>query len=252
MKFDHIVIHVDSDPNELQALEDSASRLGYPFDPFSGKKNRDFCSANINIGEEYLEVVHLARAGVKTWQPQWTSQYDSGHRGAYCIFLEVEDVERTAVALKKSSFAARGPAVITYPGLLGLLPKKSPFTIYYLSNFPGAALQLALMQYDSPEARVRFQKSLNPNAQENDILGIRLVDIALPDLSGSLPLLQAVFPGLEKEEDAQVCRIEKTRFAFRQSSDADSHLRLQTVTSRRANIGGSFKIENVEVLTAGG
>jgi hypothetical protein len=153
MRLDHIVIHIDNDLVRLHAMKNSLTELGYPFDPKSGKGNNEFKATNINIGSEYLEIIRLLKPNVQSWMPMWARNYDSGQRGAYCIFLEVDDVERSAVSLKKAGVRLRGPATLTYPALFGMLRQEAPYMIYYLPNFPDSTLQLALMQYKPPRAR---------------------------------------------------------------------------------------------------
>jgi hypothetical protein len=251
MQFDHIVIHVDNDAVQLQALQQTLNEQGYPFNPDAGRRSPSLRVSSINIGDEYIEVVRLRRAS-KSWMPLWTRFYDQGLRGAYCIFLEVDDVERTAVALKKAGVAARGPAKIHYPRLMGLIRPPAPYFIYYLPEFPGTHLQLALMQYNKPGDRERFQETLVPNAQRNGINGIRRVAVDLPGLEESLPMLRLVFPDLRQEDDCWVSLAGKTRLAFGADPQAKTRLHLHAVTSQRHHLGKSFQIENVTVSTTGG
>lgn len=252
MRLDHIVIHVDHDPKQMDSLRDSINAQGYPFDPDKGKRSGELRSSSINIGPDYLEVVRLLKPNVQSWMPMWVRDYDSGHRGAYCIFLEVEDVERTAVQLKKAGIRARGPAVLTYPALAGILRVESPYFIYYMPNFPDSHLQLALMQYKAKEGRETFQATMHPNADENGIKGIRRVEVELPNLDESMEMLQKIFPEMRLENGDWVAALEKQRLVFRRSPDAGTHLRIHTVTSQRVNVGNKFAISNVEVITTGG
>lgn len=252
MRLDHIVIHVDNDSKQIEAFSESINAQGYPFDPEKGRRSGELRSSTVNIGPDYLEVVRLMKPNAQSWMPVWVRDYDSGHRGAYCIFLEVEDVERTAVALKKAGVRARGPAVLTYPTLGGILRAESPYFIYYLPNFPDSHLQLALMQYKAKDGRETFQAALRPNSDENGIKGIRRVEIDLPNLDESMEMLQKVFPEMRLENNDWVAVLEKQRLVFRRSPDAGTHLRVYTVTSQRANVGRKFAISNVEVITSGG
>lgn len=252
MRLDHIVIHVDNDSKQMEALQDSINAQGYPFDPEKGKRSGELRSSNINIGPDYLEVVRLLKPNAQSWMPVWVRDYDSGHRGAYCIFLEVDDVERLAVALKKAGVRARGPAVLTYPALAGILRQESPYFIYYLPNFPDSHLQLAIMQYKEKDGHETFQMGMHPNADENGIKGIRRVEIELPNLDESMEMLQKVFPEMRLENGDWVAAMDKQRLVFRRSPDAGTHVRVHTVTSQRANVGKKFSISNVEVITTGG
>jgi hypothetical protein len=252
MRFDHIVLHVDNDTQKLQALKEMLNSQGYPFDPAQSKRNTEFGSSNINIGSEYIEIVRIFKPKSKSWMPLWATAYDQGQRGAFCIFIEVEDVERTAVALKRTGIPMRGPAVLAYPALLGLLRLETPYFCYYFPNFPGSGLQLALMQYKKKVARDMFQVGMVPNAIQNGINGIRRVEVALPNLAESMDMLQKTFPDLQQENSAWASQLEKTRFLFNQSPDEDTHIRLSTVTSQRAYIGNKSQIDNVELVTLGG
>jgi hypothetical protein len=252
MRFDHIVIHVDNDLQKLQSLQQSLNALGYPFDPAKGKHNKEYRVSNINIGEEYIEVVRLLKPGVRSWMPVWANAYDSGERGAFCIFLEVEDVERTAVAIKKAGVPARGPTVLNYPYFFGLLQNEAPYMIYYLPTFSGSSLQIALMQYRSQGARRSFQAGLRPNAEKNGVQGIRRVEVQLPNFEESIDIIRKLFPDLYQENSAWTSLLEKTRLAFSASPDAATHVRLCTVTSQRSNLGSEFKIDGVELITTGG
>jgi hypothetical protein len=252
MRFDHIVIHVDNDIQKLSALQQALNPHGYPFDPTQGKRNKEIWVSTINVGNEYIEIVRLLKPTVRSWMPLWVNAYERGQRGAFCVFIEVEDVERTAVALKKGGIPARGPAVLTYPALFGLLNLESPYFIYYLPTFPGSSLQIALMQYKKPAARESFQVGLYPNASEKGINGIRRVEIQLPTLDDSMDMLRKVFPDLYLENYAWAVQLEKTRLVFGQSPDADTHVRLCTVTSQKALLGKEFQIDNVNLITTGG
>lgn len=252
MRIDHIVIHVDNDPQKVQRLSETMNPLGYPFDPEKGKRNNDYRSNNIPIGSEYIEIVRILKPEAQSWMPLWAHYYDEGKRGAYCIFLEVEDVERTAVAIKRSGIRLRGPAVLTYPGLLGLLRTEAPYIIYYLPTFPDTHLQLALMQYKKQQARESFIAGMGPNANDQGINGIRRVEVELPNLDESTEMLQKVFSSLQIEGGEWIATLEKQRMIFRSSADQEAHVRIQTVTSQKAKVGNTFQVDNVEVITTGG
>jgi hypothetical protein len=257
MRLDHIVIHIEKDPQALRALKEAANTQGYPYETERGSRGFALRSSRINIGDEYLEIVQLLRRGVKSWVPWWASSYDAGKRGAYCLFFEVEDVERAAVALKKAGVEAVGPAVLSYPALMGLLNPTAPYLIYYLPAFPGTHLQIALMQYTSPETRTAALNALQPNAQRVGVNGIRRVEVSLPDLPGSLPLLEKVFPDLQpasrgEGQDCYEAQADKARLVFNPSAAGDASLKLFTITSQRRMLGRQFRVENVEVITSGG
>ena len=252
MRIDHIVIHTDNDAQKLQALKETSNSFGYPFDPETGKKNNEYRVSNINIGAEYIEVVRMLKSGAQSWMPLWTRYYDEGKRGAFCIFLELDDVERTAVALKRAGIRLRGPAMLTYPAWMGLFRLEAPYQIYYLPNFPETHLHLALMQYTKPEKRESSMAALLPNARDNGINGIRRVEIELPNLDESSETLQKVFTSLQLESGEWTANLDKQRLVFRSSPDQHAHVRVQTVTSKKAHIGQKFQLDNVEVITSGG
>jgi hypothetical protein len=252
MRFDHIVLHVDNDIQKLQLLQETINSQGYPFNPAQGKHNKDYWVSTINVGSEYIEIVRILRPDIHSWMPLWANAYEHGQRGAFCIFLDVEDVERTAVALKKAGIQTRGPAVLNYPAFFGLLQAEAPYFIYYLPVFPNSSLQIALMQYKKQGARESYQAGLLPNANENGISGIRRVEIQLPNLAESMDMINKVFPDLYQEKDAWASLLEKTRLVFSSSPDIETHIRLCTVTSQRVNLGNAFQIDNVELVTTGG
>jgi hypothetical protein len=252
MRLDHIVIHVDNEIQNLTEMKQALNAQGYPFDPGQGKRNSNFCASPIHIGCEYIELVRMKRPRAKTWMPYWVEKYKNGQRGAFCIFIEIEDVERTAVAIKKAGIKAYGPTVLTYPGLFGLGHAESPYFIYYLPDFPGSTLQIALMQYRKKGGREAFQARMLPNAIENGIHGIRRVEVALPNLEESLDMLHKVFPDLQDENGIWAAQVDKARFWFSQSADEETHIRLSTVTSQRGYVGNKSQIHNVELVTLGG
>lgn len=252
MRFDHIVVHVDNDPEKLKSLQATLNEQGYFFDPTSGRRSLSFRISSINVGDEYIEIVRLTRRGIHSWVRNWVTEYDEGQRGAFCIFLEDEELRRTAAALQEAGIEARGPVQFRYPYLMGLVQLSAPYSVYYLPPFPESPLQLALIQYRSDEQRARFQAKLTPNARKNGINGIRRIEVDLPELIESLPLLQSVFPELEQEGSGWVALAGKARLFFRESEDGFTHLRLHTVTSQRKRLGKSCQIENVEVKVTGG
>lgn len=252
MRFDHIVIHVNNDAEELQAMKSMLNANGYPFDPARGKRNRYIFSSNLNIGSEYIEIVRLFRKKARNWMPIWTRAYDQGQRGAFAIFIEVEDVERAAVALKRAGVAALGPAVLTYPAFFGLVQLESPYFIYYMPNFPGSNLMIALMQYKKENGREIYQAGMQPNAVEHGIHGIRRVEVALPQFAESVDMLSKIFPDLEEENGGRAVQLEKTRLIFSQSPDEETHVCLKTITSQKAFAGKKFNIDNVDLVTIGG
>lgn len=252
MRIDHIVIHVDNNPEKVNTLSSAINDQGFPFSPETGKRSFEFRVNNINVGNEYIEVVRLLRSHAHSWMPLWAHQYYNGQRGVFCIFLEVEDVERLAVAIKKSGIQARGPAVLTYPALLGLVRTESPYFIYYLPNFPDTPLQLAIMQYKKDSQRESFMANLQPNSEQNGINGVRKVEIELPNLEGSMDILQKLFPDLRQDNGEWSTMLEKQRVIFRQSADLEAHVRMSAVASQRAYLGKKFQIDNLEVVTIGG
>lgn len=252
MRIDHIVVHVDNDPLKVNTLSSAINAQGFPFNPEAGRRSFDYRVNNINVGNEYIEVVRLVRPKTSSWMPLWTNEYNKGERGVFCIFLEVDDVERLAVAIKKAGIRARGPAVLTYPVLLGIIHTETPYFIYYLPNFPDTPLQLAIMQYKKPSQRESFMAKLQPNSEQNGINGVRKVEIELPNLDGSMDMLQKLFPDLHHEHDEWFTMLEKQRVIFRRSADQQAHVRVSAVASQRAYLGKKFQIDNLEVVTTGG
>lgn len=252
MQFDHIVVHVDNNNQKIKALKETLNAQGYPFEPSQGRRNTQYSTSAINIGQEYIEIVRLLKRNARSWMPYWVRRYENGERGAFCIFIEIEDVERTAVALKRAGVKMGGPFVLNYPGFLGLLHVESPYFIYFMPNFPGSSLQLALMQYKKKNGRETFQAGMLPNAIENGINGIRRVEVALPQLAESMEDLQKIFPDLQSENGVWSTQLEKARFLFSQSADEDTHVRLSTITSQRVYVGKRSQIDNVELITLGG
>jgi hypothetical protein len=251
MRFDHIVVHVDPDNTQLQILRSSLMNIGYPFEPDNGKGNNEFKASNINIGNEYIEVVRLFKPNAQSWVPLWTHHYDMGLRGAYCIFLEVPDVERSGVSLKLKGIRARGPANLSYPTMFGLMRSEAPYTIYYLPNFADSQLQLGLMQFKVGK-RESTQANLYPNASQNGINGVRRVEVELPNLEESMDLLQKLFEDLHLDGSAWTAQLDKQSISFSQSASGETRVRLVATTSQRASAGKSFSIGNLEVKTIGG
>lgn len=252
MRIDHIVVHINNDAEQLNALSGAINAQGFPFNPETGKRSLEYRVSNINIGNEYIELVRIMRSNASSWMPLWTHQYSSGQRGVFCIFLEVEDVERLAVAIKKAGIRARGPAVLTYPSLLGLYRTETPYFIYYLPNFPDTPLQFAIMQYKKSSLRESSMAGLQPNAEQNGIHGLRKMEIELPNLDESMGMLQKLFPELHTEGEDCFSMLEKQRIIFRRSADQQAHVCVSAVTSQRAYLGKKFQIENLEVATIGG
>ena len=252
MRLDHIVVHLENDFLRLRALRDQAAAIGYPFDPDKTKGNAEFKCFNINIGSEYIEVVRILKKNAQSWEPMWTRTFDAGERGAFCIFIEVSDVERSGSALKNAGVRVNGPAALHYPGFMGLSRAEAPYSIYYLPTFSGSPVHLALMQYKGSGREVT-QSAMFPNASQNGINGIRMLDVELPNLEDSLDLLHTTFPDLYHEGDLWIAQLEQQRISFCQSADhAKTALRVFTTTSQKINAGKSFTLGNVEVRTIGG
>jgi hypothetical protein len=86
MRIDHIVVHIDKDAEKFDALSSAINDQGFPFNPNAGKRSLEYRVSNINIGNEYIELVGLCvecafvDAAVDT-------PLQNGQRGVFCNLL---------------------------------------------------------------------------------------------------------------------------------------------------------------------
>lgn len=179
MNVDHIVVHVDNDERILNDLKKETEHAGVPFEPRWGKGTKGFKASNIWIGRQYFEIIQLLTPDGGGWEERWVASYNQGKRGAFCLFLQTNDIRSVATRLRSQGLAIEGPKRLSFKGFFGLIKKTLPWELIYLPPIPGTDLEIGFIQYD-PDPKDRIKQFLIPNADENGITGIPSADISLP------------------------------------------------------------------------
>ncbi|MEJ2035873.1 MAG: hypothetical protein P8X69_07295, partial [Maritimibacter sp.] len=126
MMIDHIVAHFDT-AREISDLKASLDAAGIPFEPSWGKKAKGFEISNIWIGEQYFELVQI-KDDNNLWQPEWATRHRAGDRGAYCLFLDVdEEIETLRARLIGAGIAAGEVQRTSFKWFFNLFEKRLPW-----------------------------------------------------------------------------------------------------------------------------
>lgn len=193
MNFDHVVVHIDNDEQILSDLKQKAENVGVPFEPSWGKGTKGFKTSNIWIGRQYFEIIRLLHPDGGGWEQRWVSKYNVGKRGAFCLFLQTNNIHSVANKLRAYGLAIDGPKRLSFKGFFGLIKKTLPWELIYLPAIPGTDLEIGFIQYD-PDPKDRIKQFLVPNADENGIAGITSAEVTLPLSAEVRQFLQKLFP----------------------------------------------------------
>lgn len=244
--FDHIVVHVDNSASRLAELKSEIEPKGFPFEPAWGKGTKGFKAANIWIGRQYFEIVHLLNEDGGGWPTTWVGEYNRGHRGAKCVFLQTDSIHEIAGRLQSQGIPVRPPERITFRTMFGLLKKTLPWDVLYLPSLPGCDLEIGFIQHD-PDPRDRIKQFLVPNADENGITGVSGCRISLPLGEEAARFLSAVFPNAQVTSSGMSVPVS---FGFLELNDASTlSVELHANSEKEEFKGQQFAIENVVVKT---
>lgn len=248
MKVDHIVVHIDNDTTVLEKLRREAEECGFPFDPTKGKGTRGFKVSNLWVGEQYFEIPRLTRKDGGGWVPSWVERYNKGNRGAYCIFLKTENLEKI-----QSELSVRGVLAsierTSYKLLFGLYTMTMPWRYLRLSPIPESDLEIGFYECEEQVSK-KMRSRMTPNAADNGIVGISDVDIFLPSLEKALPFLKSLFPQLEQTSATQVkVNLGESELNFHQSPSGRTEVLLEAESKNDTLVGKEFSLHNVTLRT---
>lgn len=246
MKLDHFVVHIDNDETILDNLKQRIEPLGFPFEPTWGKGTKGFKAANIWIGRQYFEIVHLLKPDGGGWPLPWVKRYNEDKRGLCCLYLATDNIEKIANTLRGNGIAVQGPERISFKILFGLWKKTLPWQLIYLPPLPGTDFEIGFIQYD-PDPKDRMKQFLVPNSDENGITGVHSATVQLPMSAEAKSFLAKIFPTGQWHQDMLKVDLVDGQITF--SDASDPHLTLQASVQNDTYAGNSFTLENVTIHT---
>ncbi len=248
MKLDHIVVHIDNDPELLKKLKSEAERCGFPFDPSKGKGTRGLRVANLWVGDQYLEIPRILRKDGGSWTEDWVTKFNEGKRGVYCLFLRASNLERL-----QSDLSVRGIRSslerTSYKGFLGLYRVTMPWRYLRLAPIPDSDFEIGFFEMEEGVSDKKKQRMI-PNSGANGIVGFGDVDIMLPSFEKALPFLKAVFAQLvdEGSQHAKVS-LDGSEIHFYQSPQNTLEVVMDAQSKNDELVGKSFSFQNVTLRT---
>ena len=247
LKVDHIVVHIDDNPEILQDLKKEAERCGFPFEPGRGKGNRGVRVSNLWVGDQYFEIPQVFTKGNGGRAQSWVERYNKGNRGIYCLYLRAKNLERL-----QSDLAVRGimssMEKTTYKTFFGLFTVTKPWQYLRLPPIPGSDFEIGFFDCDEVAAK-KVRPQMKPNSMHNGIMGISDVDIMLPDYSGAVTFLKALFPNLEVGEKQAKVILENSELHFHQSPSQTLEVVLDAESINDGLVGKAFSFQNVTLRT---
>ncbi|MGE0632287.1 MAG: VOC family protein [Pseudobdellovibrionaceae bacterium] len=246
MKLDHVVVHIDNNENILKSLKKTIDPMGFPFEPKWGKGTKGFKAANIWIGRQYFEIIRLLRTDGGGWTDKWVRRYNNGKRGAFCLFLQVENIDVVAKDLISRGIGISGPERISFKTMFGLIKKTLPWQIIYLPEIPGTDLEIGFIQYD-PDPNDRIKQYLVPNSDSNGIDGFSSATVQLPLNDSAKAFLQKLFPVGQLKENSVIVQLQNGELEFLNFPRVQ--IQLKGDVSNPKVKGLSFQLENVTFLT---
>ncbi|MEJ1996786.1 MAG: VOC family protein [Maritimibacter sp.] len=212
MMIDHIVAHFDT-AREISDLKASLDAAGIPFEPSWGKKAKGFEISNIWIGEQYFELVQI-KDDNNLWQPEWATRHRAGDRGAYCLFLDVdEEIETLRARLIGAGIAAGEVQRTSFKWFFNLFEKRLPWRFLLTPPLPGSPIEIGFIQYD-PGAREKHGPFMVPNSRDMGLLGLSEAVIFSDDpgaaetaLGKLTDVLGTALPLRIAPQDGQSCRL---------------------------------------------
>lgn len=248
MKLDHIVVHIDNDPELLKKLKAEAERCGFPFDPSKGKGTRGFRVSNLWVGNQYLEIPRILRKDGGGWTNDWVEKFNQGKRGVYCLFLRASNLERL-----QSDLAVRGIRSslerTSYKAFFGLYRVTMPWRYLRMAPIPDSDFEIGFFEPEEGVAE-KMRPRMNPNADSNGIVGFGDIDIFLPSYQNALPFLKAIFANLTEPENQHAkVSLEDSEIHFHQSPNNTLEVVMDAQSRNEDLVGKSFSLQNVTLRT---
>ncbi len=250
LKLDHFVINVH---DKYQGDVDTTLQIktaGFPYEPHSGKGTRGFKASNLWIGNEYFEMVRLLTLSGGGWKKDWVNLYNTGHRGALCLFLDTDDINKLYDTLQKKHIQITAPEYLKFKWLFNVFTHTMPWQNSYLPFFEGIPMQLGFQQMKDEKSRSLMQKHMVPNSRNNMIMGIKKVLIRGAFTSSDRMLITTVFDNCIVQDNTMTIRLDHNQVLVFEKSERYEIL-VFTECCNELFMNKTLQIENIMVVNQG-
>ncbi|MCL2722385.1 MAG: hypothetical protein FWD47_13730 [Treponema sp.] len=201
MKIDHLVINVNKQYQIDKTIINKIKDNGFPYEPKWGKGTFGFKATNLWIGNEYFEMIRILKKNGGGWRKEWVEMYNNHHRGLICLFIETNNIKNEYERLNKIGINISKPEYLKFKWFFNLLTRTMPWQNTYFPFFQGIPLQLGFQQMKDGESKKWMQQYMVPNSIENEILGIKKINIFGNYSEDDKSLIKSIFQNAIIEEN---------------------------------------------------
>lgn len=244
MKIDHLTISVGENYHADQETMDGIRAQGFPYEPKWGRRNKQYQTSNLWIGDQYLELCRPLTPEAKGWNPQWAQRCRQGHRGLLCLMLEVDDIDAIYERITLRGLPITKPEYLKLRW--GPFSASMPWRNSFFPFLQGEPFQIGLQQMKSQRAADRLRRDMKPNSRDNGIMGLREITVRGSFTQMDFQLLAALFRDGEQSWTQYTAPLSGGGQATFQRSE-ESAVEVTAVTSLSLCVGKQFQVENVRV-----
>ncbi len=248
IRLDHFVVNIDNNESKLEELKKVIEPLGYPFEPKWGKGTKGFKVANIWIGLQYFEMVWLKKIDGGGWKKDWVEKYNNGHRGIIALYLMTDELDKIREGLLNRGVKVSEPERISFRWFFGLLKKSMPWRSIYTDPIPGTDLQICYGEMDNPKMIEKMKQYMVPNADTNEIVGIKEAVVKINSNSEAINYIKKLFPEIKENNNILEYEMDTTKLTFQLLEEQKVEVQLKATTNNSDLEEKKFKIENIEVI----
>lgn len=247
MKFDHLVLNVDKNYQMEGHFAQNIRGVGLPYNPKKGKGTKGFKATNIWIGKEYFEMISIKNQDGGGWKKEWVDAYNNGERGLICLMLDVKDLNQLVQKIVSKKIPISQPESIKIEFFFKLISKTMPWTNSYLDFFQNVPMQIGFQQMNNEKTRLKLEKYMVPNSRENNITGIKRIQIAGQFTKVDFEMLKLVFDNILEEEARLTIHLEHRKvLVFEQAAAFNVQVVLNSTQSNLQN--KDCWIENTQII----